>query len=287
MDVPLLGSSKISSGFGTIWVARRYAHAGNALYTEIVRLAPDTGEIVANIDVDALPIRMQPADGRMWAETSDTIVAIDSDTNTIVSTIDKSDVGPAVNATWAVDGALWICDGQRLHRYNPATSQPVTVIELDFECGQVTATDELVVASTYNEDDGESGASAAALIDPATNAVLHTVALPIDGLVPVVLDDKVYMPGNGSAWAVTIDRASGEIAEAPSLRARVRGSQTAFDGEFIYLPAKDTDEIIVVNADTLEVSEVPQTLGVNSIVVHDGELWSANNVSGFVQAFTR
>ena len=43
---------------------------------------------------------------------------------------------------------------------------------------------------------------------------------------------------------------------------------------------------VAVDAETLKVSEIIQTLDVNSAVVHDGELWTANNVSGFVQAFT-
>ena len=297
LEIPLLGSKQIGSGFGTVWIARQYNARGNALFTDIARLAPDTGEIVAIVEVGAFGLTldrsvlstaaMQPADGRMWLQTPDTIVAIDPDTNTIASTINKVDVGPTANRAWAVDGALWICDGERLHRYDPATSQPVTVIELDFECGQISGTDDLVVASTYNEDSGESGTSAAALIDPATNTVLHTVALPIDGLVPVVLDDKVFLPGNGSTQAVTIDRTTGAVTEAPSLSAPVSDSQPAFDGEFIYLPARDNDRIIAVDAETLKVSEIIQTLGVNSVVVHDGELWTANNVSGFVQAFTR
>jgi hypothetical protein len=293
LEIPLLGSTQIGSGFGTVWIARQYGGRGDALFNDIVRLAPDTGEIVAIVEVGNKydgawsTEAMRPANGLMWVQTPDTVIAIDPDTNKVASTINKVDVGPTANRAWAVDGALWICDGERLHRYNPATSQPVTVIELDFECGQISGTDDLVVASTYNEDSGESGTSAAALIDPATNTVLHAVALPIDGLVPVVLDDKVFLSGNGSTRAVTIDRATGAVAEAPSLSARVSDSQPAFDGEFIYLPAKDTDGIIAVNAETLEVSEVIQTLGVNSIVVHDGELWTANNVSGFVQAFTR
>ena len=96
-------------------------------------------------------------------------VAIDPETNTPVERLAKSDVGPAVDRNWVVDGAMWICDGQRLHRYDPETLQPVTTIELGIECGQPYATDELVVAWNHNDDDGESGTSAAVLVDPATN----------------------------------------------------------------------------------------------------------------------
>jgi hypothetical protein len=103
----------------------------------------------------------------------------------------------------------------------------------------------------------------------------------------VVLADRVYLPGNGSDRAATMDRDTGEVTEAPSPLRFIRGSQSAFDGSFIYLPAKDYDEIVVIDATTLEVADTVLTLGVNSLQVLDGVLWTANNVSGFMQAFER
>lgn len=278
LAVPLLAGWQIGTGFGSVWVAREAT-------TVIERLDPATGDVIATIDVGALPIKMQPADGRMWVRTPDAYVAIEPATNAVDATLLKADVGPEANRSWAVDGALWICDGTRLHRYDPTTLAPIASIDLDIQCGQVVATDELAVAFTYNEDSGESGTSAAVLVDPAANAVLHTVALPMDALPPVVLDSVVYVPGNGNDAAATIDRATGAVSVAPSLGRAVRGSQAASDGDLIFVPAKDSDEIVVVDATTFEVRDTWLTLGLNSLDVLDGRLWTANNIGGFTQAF--
>ena len=194
------GPWQIASGFDAIWVSEM--HGGR-----IVRLDPESGAVTATVDVGEQPFKLQPADGRIWARLESRYVAIDPETGVIVTELTKSDVGPEANRSWAVDGALWICDGRRLHRYDPATVAPVAVVELTIDCGQVYATDELVVAWSYNEDDGESGNSAAAFIDPVTNEVQATIDLPVDVGVPAVLEDDVFFPGWGGSTAVVVDRA--------------------------------------------------------------------------------
>ena len=179
INVPLLGAWQVGAGFDSVWVAKQFSEA-------VARVDPASGRVLATVDVGSKPFKLQPADGRMWVRTSDAYVAIDPATNTVTTTLAKADVGPEANRSWAVDGALWICDGSRLHRYDPTTVSLVTTVDLGIECGQVYATSDLAVAWTYNEDDGESGASAAAFIDPATNAVVAEVDLPVDVNVPVV-----------------------------------------------------------------------------------------------------
>ena len=123
-------------------------------------------------------------------------VAIDPATNTVTATLAKADVGAEANRSWAVDRALWICDGSRLHRYDPTNVSLVATVDLGIDCGQVFATSDLVVAWTFNDDGG--GASAAAFVDPATNAVVARVDLPVNVGVPVVEDDAVFFPGSAT-----------------------------------------------------------------------------------------
>ena len=150
LNVPIPAAFHVNTGFDSVWVSDR---ANN----QVNRVDPDTGEIEAVIDVGIDPYRLQPADGRMVVRTADAYEFIDPATNTVTATLLKSDVGPAANRAWAVDGALWICDGQRLHRYDPTTLEQVASIELGFDCGFVHATDDIVIAWTYNEDPGQSG----------------------------------------------------------------------------------------------------------------------------------
>ena len=140
--------------------------------------------MIASIDVGARPAKLQAADGRLIVRTDDAYLAVDPATDQVVATLAKADVGPAANRSWAVDGALWICDGQSLHRYEPTTFEAVTSLELGFDCGQVYATEELVIAWSYNEDEGESGTSVAAFVDPGADEVTATVPLPVDAGVP-------------------------------------------------------------------------------------------------------
>ncbi len=275
------GPWQIASGFDAIWVSEM--HGGR-----IVRLDPESGAVTATVDVGEQPFKLQPADGRIWARLESRYVAIDPETDVIVAELTKSDVGPEANRSWAVDGALWICDGRRLHRYDPATVAPVAVVELTIDCGQVYGTDELVVAWSYNEDDGESGNSAAAFIDPVTNEVQATIDLPVDVGVPAVLEDDVFFPGWGGSTAVVVDRAGWTVTDTPDLGRSTAGSLVVTDGQRIFVPTDCCPkDVLVVDAATFEVVATIEPLGNNALALVDGTLWTADSDFGLVQRFDR
>ena len=107
------------------------------------------------------------------------------------------------------------------------------------------ATDDLVVAWTYNEDEGESGTSAAVFVDPTTNQVLATTPLPADATVPVVLDDAVFFPAQGGNVNPVVDRATWTVTATPDYGRYIRASQMAHDGRSIYLIADDKDVLVI------------------------------------------
>jgi outer membrane protein assembly factor BamB len=274
-----LSPLNINYGFGSLWVTE---HDGD----HIMRVDPATGEVTATLDVPVEPIKMQPADGRMWVRTTDAIVAIDPISNETAATLPKADVGPAADRFWAVDGALWICDGQRLHRYDPTTVRPVATIELALACENVTATDDLVVAYTFNQDDGSSGTSAAAFVDPATNEVLSTLDLPVDaGPNLVIFDDLVFLSGEHESTAVVVDRDTWNITATPDLGRPTGGGTVATDGTRIYVPTADGQDLLVVDADTFAVVDTIEPLSVHSVEVVDGALWTAHFDHGVLQRF--
>jgi glutamine cyclotransferase len=286
LNVPVLTAWAVETGFGSVWVAEE-------VESVVKRIDPDTGAVQAVVDVGSIPVKLHPADGRMVVRTADAYVAIDPATDTVVDTLAKGDVGPAADRSWAVDGALWICDGPRLHRYDPTTLQPVSAVELGFDCGHVYATEDLVIPWTYNQDAGESGASVAAFVDPATNGVLATVDLPVDVGVPVVLDEMVYF--NGASHAVVVDRATWTVADTPELGTRSSGgSQPAYDGTSIYVIVEKRD-VVVVDPSTFEITEtieafdfaMPLGNQVNSLAVAPGALWVVNDEAGILQRFDR
>ena len=250
----------------------------------VARVDPASGRVLATVDVGSTPVKLQPADGRMWVRTSDAYVAIDPATNTVTTTLAKADVGPEANRSWAVDGALWICDGSRLHRYDPIDASLVTTVDLGIDCGQVYATSDLAVAWTYNEDDGESGASAAAFIDPATNGVVAEVDLPVDVNVPVVADDTVFFPGYRQRRRRLRRPSVLDRDGAPPRRAARRKSGD--DRRHVHLrPDGGEDAIAVIDAHPMRSSTRSSRLEINSLVATADGLWAVSNVFGYLQRF--
>jgi hypothetical protein len=283
LNVPIPRVHQVATGFGSVWAM------GGADDTLVRRLDPESGEVEATIDVGSAPSKAQPANGRMILRTADAYVAIDPATNTVAATLPKSIVGPAANISWAVDEALWICDGQRLHRYDPATFEHTGVtIELGIDCGFVHATDELVVAWNYNQDPGESGISAAVFIDPTTNQVLATVDLPADVDVPIVLDDTVFFPGQMSNLNAVVDRTTWTVTATPEYGREIGSGSSAYDGRSIYVIA-DGKDVLVIDARTYELIDVIEPLTIfdhlNAVTVGPEALWVATGDAGILQRF--
>ena len=281
LSVPLdLHAEQLAAGFGSVWVSQKYGDT-------VVRVEPDSGEILATIPVGTDPLKLQPADGRMWVRTSDAFVAIDPATNTVSDTLRKADIGPSVNRNFAVDGAMWVCDGRRLHRYDPTTLEPVTAIDLGVQCDFVYATADLVIAWNLNQDPNESGQSATTVVDPGTNTVLATIDLPIDVVWPAVLDDTVFFGGNLNNQAVVIDRDTWTVSETIELPDTVGGGGIATDGTSIFLPTRGSEpwNVLVLDAETFEVADTIEPLDVNGIMVDDGALWVTHPWTNVLQRF--
>ena len=245
LSIPLdLHAEQINLGFGSVWVSQKVGD-------DVVRLDPDTGEVLATIDVGVEPLKLQPADGRMWVRTADAYVAIDPETDAVTATLAKADVGPDANRNFAFDDSMWICDGRRLHRYDLATLERVATIDLDIECTFVQATTDLVVAWNLNTDPGESGQSATAMIDPATDEVLATIDLPVDVVWPVVFDDTVFFGGQMNSSAVVIDRDTWTVSSTVELPDVVGGGGISTDGTSIFVPTRGEEpwEVIVLDAE--------------------------------------
>jgi hypothetical protein len=268
LNVPLeLEADHVAAGFGSIWVSEALGH-------RIVRVDPDSGAVTATIGVQAEPVDLQPADGRMWVRTADHYVAIDPDSNTITATLIAADVGPTAGRGWAVDGALWICDGRRLHRYDPTTAQPVTALELDIDCGQVYATPTIAIAWSDHQDDGDAGTSSAEVIDAVNNQVVTTIRLPVAVGVPVVFDHAVVFPGHGGRRAVVVDRDTWTVASAPDLGRATSGTRPAFDGHRIYIATADHHDLLVVDPSSYTVTATVEPLDNNSVTTDARHLWT-------------
>jgi hypothetical protein len=141
-------------------------------------------------------------------------------------------------------------------------------------CDLPGGTPDLIVASTYNRDDGESGTSAAAFIDPATNRLLATVELPVDVSIGIVLDNAVFFAAEGGTRAVVVDRATWSVSAVPELwRATGDLGTIEADGTSIYIPTLDQRDVLVVDATRFTVTATVAPLGVHSVTILDRSLW--------------
>jgi hypothetical protein len=270
LTIPLeMQPEQATAAFGSIWVSENLAD-------RVLRLDPDTGKVQATIEVGHSPFRMQPANGSMWVRTDATYDEIDPHTNTVTRRLAKADVGPAANRSFAVDGAMWICDGRRLHRYDPRTLTPVATLDVGVDCNTLWADDHLVVAWNWDEDPSESGRSAVAFIDPNSNKLLATVPLPFDVGGPVVLPDAVFFPGYGGSKAAVVDRGTWTVKATPDIGVSAGGNgQPAFDGESIYVGTSNHTDVARIDSKTFTVSDIIPALEVNAVLLDGDSLWIA------------
>jgi DNA-binding beta-propeller fold protein YncE len=275
-----LHAEQTNVGYGSVWVSQKRGD-------NVVRVDPSSGEILATIDVGTDPLKLQPADGRMWVRTLGEYVAIDAATNTVVARLPKADVGTLANRNFAIDGAMWICDGHQLHRFDPTSLARVATIDVDVRCDFVYATPDLTLVWTVNEEPGESGESATAVIDPDTNEVVTTLGLPIDVVWPVVFDDSVFFGGQLNTAAVVIDRSTWTVRSTIELPDVVGGGGIATDGISIYVPTRGEQpwNVLVLDAATYEVIDTIEPLDVNGVAVLDGSLWVTNPFQNILQRF--
>jgi hypothetical protein len=265
-----------SAGFGSIWIAENRGD-------RVARLDAVTGESIATVDVGPGPAIGQPADGYMWMRTESDIVAIDPRTNTVASRLPKAEVGPTADRFRAIDGALWICDGPRLHRYDPTTLSRLATIELGIHCGNITATPDLVVVFPFRDETPP----VAAFLDPATNHVVGQVQLPAPVFFATVQADTVFFAGFDTAQAVVVDRATWAVTSTPDLGSPTVGGTLATDGTSIYVPAASSREVLVVDSTTFAVVDSIEPLEPWSVAFSDGGIWVVPDNGAVAQRFER
>ena len=265
------------AGFDSVWVAKQFSVRGAARRS---RHRASAGNRRRRLDtVQAATGRRPDVGPHQPTRSSPSIPATDTVTATLAEGRRRTGRQPQLGRRRRdVD-----LRRQRLHRYDPTNVPLVTTVDLGIECGQVYATSDLVVAWTFNQD-GESGTSAAAFIDPATNAVVAGVDLPVDVNVPIVLDDAVFFPGYGNAGAASVDRQSWTVTEH-DLGVPLGGSQSTTDGTFIYVPTADRLGIVVIDARSDQVVDKIELLDVNSVVATAEGLWVVDNSFGYLQRF--
>ena len=166
----------VTVGFGSVWVA-------NPNGDSVMRIDPQSNRVVATlrfIGGGSEPLTVSPEAVWQGSGISGPVRRIDPATNKEVADV------PIVTPTSISYGAgsVWVCDNNSatkgLVRVNPQTNQIQTTIDVSagvgVNCASVVALDGAVwVLSSIN---GQPDTAMLERIDPATNEVVATIAMP-------------------------------------------------------------------------------------------------------------
>jgi hypothetical protein len=257
----------IAVGEGAVWVGLP-AQPPEQDRQLIVRIDPDTNEVVAQIPMDDHIEELAAGEGAVWgnavagtaANPVFSVVRIDPATNELVATI--ADVsGPLAvgeGALWAVDraGARAGREGSTLLRIDPGTNRVVARIPLGVALWDVEVGEGYVWVLTFEPDPGEGDILQ---VDPRTNEVVARIDIPLPG--------SVFAPalGGGSAWVpvccvdnelnlVRVDVSSGQVAGEP-IRVTQAGAPVAVTAGHVWMVA-ERGALYGLNVATSEVDEV-------------------------------
>jgi YVTN family beta-propeller protein len=157
-------TSAVAVGEGAVWVAN-----GNA---EVVRVDPDTNEVVARIQVGNDPSAIATGDGSVWVvdQVDNTATRIDPAGANAVTAVVPVGRGPAAIAVGA--DAVWVANTgeDTVSRLDPDTGSVVARIEVGQRpTGVAVGADGVWVANSVS--------GTVSRIDPETNRVSRTVEL--------------------------------------------------------------------------------------------------------------
>lgn len=178
---------------GDLWI-------GNYHEGVLYRLDPETGDILAEVEVGPEAVSITAVPGAIWVRTQGGVTweaqRIDTTTNEVVATVDGG------NSIAYGHGSLWFGQrgADRIIRADPITGETIEVISVprDAECS-ASVTSTAVWGSCFLDQP----TGMVTRIDPATNEVVATIQL---GGVPTG-----FFELDGRVWISTVSQGSGAV----------------------------------------------------------------------------
>ncbi len=244
----------VAYGEGGVWVAVTGEPSGPGT---VLRIHPETDEIVATIPVDAVPgwevggAGMTIGAGSVWVTgsvedpsdppigTDAVLVRIDPASNEVSATIS---LGGGVGGDVAVDeSGVWVAVGDQeqgeLVHVDPATNEIVARIQIPYKAEPYQDLREVVTVGgivLVNQPTFENGGGAITVVDAATNQALATSVIRV----PEDIDSSIgpLVEWSGQVWAdngyqlVRIDPRTGHLlGEAAQLPGALAGGLLTSD----------------------------------------------------------
>jgi streptogramin lyase len=261
----------VAEGFGSVWVA---------VSSELVRLDPARGAVVARIELGSRPWGVATGGGGVWVanQTDGTVTRVDPTTNAIVWRVRldeapgwiASPVGVAIGG-----GSVWAADyvSDKIWRLDPATGAILGVAHVGDEHEFVGFGEGGVWVPS---EDGTVGR-----LDPASGTVTTLIAAGSDADFLGFSPGSVWVTNYRSEYLWRIDPATGAVAA--KLRIGPGQQGVAFDGSSLWVAMYDRAEVLRIDPTTGHV-QLRVRVGVKprGLVVSAGSVWVANATSGTV-----
>ena len=238
IPVPIPAGSWAGLAFaeGDLWV-------GHFDMGVIYRVDPETGEIEAEIEVDARAVSLTAMPEGVWLRTGGGVTweahRIDTDTNEVAVTVDGG------NAVGAGHGSVWFSQrgADRVIRANPSTGEPTAVIEVprEHDCNVVST--EVAVWGGCLVPNRVVGTIAR--IDPETNR--HVATIDIGGGPSWVFDAgdapwvAVSSPDGG--YFAAVDLETNEVSRILMVGPEFDPDNVVVAGESVWVANDAQDEV--------------------------------------------
>ena len=244
----------------------------------VVRIDPDSAEVVASVQVGAGPTALSFADGSLWVanEVDQTVSRIDTATQTNVAS--RGGVGVPV-AIVAIGDTLWVADGfvGRLSTIDGRTNAVSIVLDDRPGIGPMAVGfNALWLVDKLSE--------AVLRVDPRTHQVLE-IPLPADtGPVAIAAGAEAIWVGNELTMTLArIDPETNEVAGS-SIALCCRPTAIAVTGSAVWVSSAADDRLLRVDAargtvaETIEAGDGPSALAANEEAIWvaiegDGAVW--------------
>jgi YVTN family beta-propeller protein len=131
--IPVYSSSGLAFGHGSVWVA-------SASHGIVSRIDSQTGEVVANIDVQGAPlgIAVDESSGAVWVANK-RLMRVDPETNRVVAEIPipKDAMPSGVDSVAVGEGAVWVSSNDKLVKVDPETNEVASMVSVGAHNAQV------------------------------------------------------------------------------------------------------------------------------------------------------
>ena len=267
---PGVDPNRIVAGPDAVWVGLKNTR-------EMVRIDPDSNEVVARIPLEGAPSGLpQLVAGRIWIDTPEEVLRIDPIANRVDRRLVRGELGYGEDSPVVITAtALYTCTSGVLHVVSPIDGASIRSVSVPAGCTDVSTDGRMFWVRTDSR-------RTLARIDPNTGATLARFESP-EALMPPLFDGDSMWTGDENG-VQRLDTATGEVLGSAA-RTGLRVLEPDIGGGAYWTTSAEQRRVVRVDGRTLQTQEIVAGDGVNAVAVGDDALWVTNSDAATVMRF--